>query len=130
MLYEVITQHDRHRLGHLARLNQREQLEQLVERAKSTRKHDHRLGEIGEPKLAHEKVMEVKTELARHVRVVELLYRNRDRQADVHSARVITSYSIHYTKLYDEIGGRRIDAQHRELMEIRVGVQRPDPLSK
>ncbi|MNC92644.1 hypothetical protein D3C83_91060 [compost metagenome] len=52
-------EHDRHRFLHPARLRQRQQLEQLVERAVAAREHDHRLREIGEPELAHEKVMKV-----------------------------------------------------------------------
>src|SRR5215831_17689498 len=47
---------DRQVLLHLARLPQRQYLEQLVERAEAARKDDERLREVGEPELAHEEI--------------------------------------------------------------------------
>src|SRR4030042_2046270 len=42
----------------LARLEQGQDLEELVERAESSRKDDHRLGLVGEPEFPHEEIME------------------------------------------------------------------------
>jgi hypothetical protein len=45
--------------------------------------HDHRLRQVAEPELAHEEVMELERQPARDVRVVLLLERQRDVEADV-----------------------------------------------
>ena len=46
----------------LLRLRQREELEQLVERAEAAREDHQRLGEIREPELPHEEVVEVEAQ--------------------------------------------------------------------
>src|SRR5438128_312834 len=46
-------------LSQLSSLSQGENLEQFVERSKAPRKDHQRLGQIGEPKLPHEEVVEV-----------------------------------------------------------------------
>ena len=49
-------------LGEFFGLGEREHLEHLVERAEAAGKDDQRLGQIGEPELAHEEVVEVEVE--------------------------------------------------------------------
>src|SRR5581483_5437924 len=81
-------EHDGERLPHLVRLHQRQDLEELVERAVAAGEDDDRLGEVHEPELAHEEVVEVHVEAARDVLVLELLARQRDGQADVDAVRL------------------------------------------
>src|SRR5436190_15789040 len=76
-------QDDRHAFAHLARLRQRQDLEQLVERAEATWEQHHRLGEVDEPEFTHEEVMKVDVKLATDEGIVELLVRDRDGEADV-----------------------------------------------
>src|SRR3546814_1768492 len=80
-------QHYRHLLADLAGLHQRQQLEEFVQRAEAARHHHHGLGEIGEPELAHEEVVELEVQLAADVGIVDLLHRQRDVEADVEAAR-------------------------------------------
>jgi hypothetical protein len=60
-------------------LGEGEDFKHLVERAEAAGKDDQRLGEIGEPELAHEEVMELEVERGGDVRVGMLL----EGQADV-----------------------------------------------
>src|SRR5208337_3790119 len=60
-------------LGKFLRLRQSQQLEHLVEGAESSREYHQRLGHVGEPQLAHEKVVKLKIQLGRDVRVGHLL---------------------------------------------------------
>src|SRR5665811_2041785 len=65
--------HDANALGQLLGLHQGQQLEQLVEGAKPSRKNDQRLRQVGEPQLAHEEVVELEVQVGRDVRVGHLL---------------------------------------------------------
>ena len=66
----------------LARLRERQDLEELVERAEPAREHDQRARQVREPELAHEEVVELEPELGRDVRVRTLLVRQPDVEAD------------------------------------------------
>jgi hypothetical protein len=57
-------EHDRRARRELLRLLEREDLEQLVERAEPAGEDDHRLGEVGEPELPHEEVVELEIQAA------------------------------------------------------------------
>src|SRR5690606_15815959 len=72
----------------LSRLRQRQNLEHLVQRAEPARKRDHRAGEMREPELAHEEVMELEAEPGRDVRIRPLLVRQADVEPDRAPARV------------------------------------------
>ena len=52
-------------LRQLARLRQREDLEHLVERAEAAGKNDQRLGQVREPELPHEEVVELEVQILR-----------------------------------------------------------------
>src|SRR5262249_41732918 len=80
-------EHDGHAFLHLARLPQGEHLEELVEGAEAAGEQHDRLREIYEPELAHEKIVEMKVQLATDIRIVELL-RDRYGQADIESLRL------------------------------------------
>ena len=69
-------------LGELLGLRQGEQLEHFVERPKAPRKHHQRLGQVGEPQLAHEEVVELEVQVGRDVRVGNLLEGQIDVQPD------------------------------------------------
>ena len=56
---------DEQLLRELARLREREDLEHLVDRAEAAGKDHQRLGEVGEPELPHEEVVEVEDEILR-----------------------------------------------------------------
>ena len=81
-------EHDRHALARLVRLDERQDFEQLVERAKTARKQDDRLGEVDEPELPHEKVMKIEVEFPADVRVVEFFVGDRDGQPDIEPLRL------------------------------------------
>src|SRR5690348_2767323 len=78
-------QDQRHTLLHLASLHQRQDLEELVEGAVAAWEQHHRLGEVDEPELPHEEVMEMHVELAAHIGIVELLVGDRDGETDIES---------------------------------------------
>ena len=69
-------------LGELVGLGEGEQLEHFVQGAEAAGKDDQRLGEVGEPVLAHEEVVEVEVERGRDVGVGHLLEGQLDVQAD------------------------------------------------
>ena len=75
-------QHDLDLLLQLLGLHQREDLEHLVERPESSRKHDERLCKIGKPELAHEEIVEFEVQTVRDVPVGPLLERQLDVQPD------------------------------------------------
>jgi hypothetical protein len=50
-------------LGQLLGLRQGQQLEHLVQRAEAAGKDHQRLGQIGEPELAHEEVVELEVQV-------------------------------------------------------------------
>src|SRR5207249_12274188 len=54
----------------------------------AARKYDDGLGEVAEPELAHEEVVEVEGELARDVGVVEFFRGKGDGEADVEALRL------------------------------------------
>src|SRR5262249_21755459 len=70
----IAEQHHGHVLPRFARLNQRQNLEQLIHRAIAAGKDYERLREIDEPELAHEKVVKVEGELTRNI-IVQLVLR-------------------------------------------------------
>lgn len=74
-------QHDRQRLN-LACLDQRQRLEQLVERAVAAGACDQRGGTQQEVQLAQCEVVKAETQIRRHVGVRVLLVRQRDIQSD------------------------------------------------
>src|SRR5215471_3071551 len=69
-------------LGQLLRLRQRENLKQLVQRAKTSGKNNQRLGQVGEPVLTHEEVVKLEIEFRGDVRIRKLLKRQADIQAN------------------------------------------------
>ena len=69
-------------LGELFGLREGEQLEHLVERAEAAGEDDQRLGEVGEPVLAHEEVVELEVELGRDPGVGTLFEGQLDVEAD------------------------------------------------
>ncbi len=69
-------------LGQLPRLRQGEQLEHLVQGAESAGKDHQCLGQIREPELAHEKVVELEVQAGRDVGVGHLLEGQFDVEAD------------------------------------------------
>src|SRR5260370_42367780 len=72
----------------LACLGKSQDLEELIERSISAGKDHERFGEIREPELAHEEVMELEREIGRDVGIGPLLERQADVQADGFAARV------------------------------------------
>src|SRR6516162_2584854 len=78
--------HDRHVLACLARLNQRQDLKQLVECAIAAREQHDRLREIDKPELAHEEVMKIKMQVPANIGIVEFLW-YRDSQPDIEPLR-------------------------------------------
>ena len=74
-------QDDRHAL-HAAGLDQRQRLEELVQRAEAAGKHRDRLGAQEEVHLADGEIVEVEAELRRHVGVRRLLVRQHDVEPD------------------------------------------------
>ena len=69
--------------AYLARLHEREQLEQLVERAEPAGEDHQRQGGRHEPPLAHEEVVELEIQLACDVGVFVLLMRQRNIETDI-----------------------------------------------
>src|SRR5262249_42833373 len=69
-------------LRQLVGLGERENLEQLVERAEAAGKNDERLRQVCEPELSHEEVVELEAQPVRDVRVGALLERQTDVEAD------------------------------------------------
>ncbi len=82
-------QDDQQLLRQLAGLRQRQDLEQLVERAEAARKDHQRLGQVGEPELPHEEVVELEVQLVGDVAVGALLERQPDVQPDRLAARLV-----------------------------------------
>src|SRR5207245_9820643 len=68
--------------GELAGLQQREHFPEFVHGAKAARKNNEGFGELREPELAHEKVMEVEAQLGADVGIRELLVGKLDGKAD------------------------------------------------
>src|SRR5207244_13333622 len=66
----------------LASLAERQDLEQLVERAEPAGKDDHGPREVGEPELAHEEVVELEPEAGRDVGIRALLVWEADVEPD------------------------------------------------
>ena len=64
------------------RLRERQDLEQLVERAEAARKSDQRVRQVREPQLAHEEVVELEAQLGRDIGVGTLLLRQADVEPD------------------------------------------------
>ena len=62
----------------LVSLRQRQDLEQLVERAEAARERDQGARQVREPQLAHEEVVELEAELRSDIRVGTLLLRQTD----------------------------------------------------
>src|SRR5579862_320325 len=79
--------HDENFLSQLLRLGEGEHFHHFVHRAEAAWKHHQRLRQIGEPELAHEEVMEIKTQLGTDVRVGKLLERKADVQSDSFASR-------------------------------------------
>jgi hypothetical protein len=63
-------------------LDERQDLEQLVHRAEPAREDHQRAGEIGEPQLAHEEVVELEQKVGGDERIGPLLGREADGEAD------------------------------------------------
>ena len=70
-------------------LRQREDLEHLVEGAEAAGKNHQRLGQIGEPQLAHEEVVELEVERGRDVGIGPLLEGQQDVHADGFAAGLV-----------------------------------------
>ena len=81
-------QNDRHALAGFARLHQGQDLEHLVERAKTTREQHDRLGQVDKPEFAHKEVVEIKVQFSADIGVVEFFVRDRDRQSDIEPFRL------------------------------------------
>ena len=77
----------RDRAIQLLRLLQGQYLHHLVERAEAAGKNHQRARQMGEPQLAHEKIVKLERQAARDVRIGPLLVRQTDIQADRSSAR-------------------------------------------
>src|SRR5262249_48000896 len=75
-------EHGRHLFRQLLGLRQGEDLHHLVERAEAARKDHQRFRQIGEPELAHEKVVELEAQLRRDIWVGELFERQTYVQSD------------------------------------------------
>src|SRR5205807_109307 len=75
-------------LGQLVGLHQRQNLEQLVARPEAAGKDHERLGEVREPELAHEEIMELEVQTLGDVRVGPLLEGQTDVEADRLAARL------------------------------------------
>ena len=76
-------------LRELLRLRQRQDLEHLVERAEAAGKNHQRLGQVGEPELAHEEVVELEVQALGDVAVGPLLERQADVEADALAAGLV-----------------------------------------
>ncbi len=74
-------------LGQLVRLHEREHFHELVEGAKAAGENDESFGDLREPKLTHEEVMEIETELGTDIGVGELFVGKLDGKADGFAAR-------------------------------------------
>ena len=81
-------EHDRNAPLDLLGLHQRQDLGELVERAEAAGKHDERAGEMREPELAHEEVVELEGQPGRDVGIGPLLVRQPDVEPDRLAARV------------------------------------------
>ncbi len=80
---------DQNFLCQLVGLRQGEDFEQLVDGAESAGKNHQRLGQIGEPELAHEKIMEFKIERGRDVGIGILLEWQIDVEADAFASGLV-----------------------------------------
>src|SRR5579885_392145 len=69
-------------LGELLSLREREQFHELIHGAVTPGKDHQRFGEVGEPELAHEEVVELEAELRGDVRIRKLFEGKPDVQAD------------------------------------------------
>src|SRR5204862_3385105 len=78
-------------LGKFAGLQQRQHFPKFVHGPKAARKHDQGLGNLREPKFAHEKVLEIEAQFRADVWIRKLLVRKLDRKADRLPARFIRS---------------------------------------
>ena len=79
-------EHDRELLRQLLGLRQRQDLVHLVERPEAAREHHQRLGQVGEPQLPHEEVVELEAQALGRVLVQALLERQLDVEADALAA--------------------------------------------
>src|SRR5579884_2388345 len=82
-------EHDQNFAFELLRLRERQDLAQLIQRSESARKYHQRLGQVGEPELAHEEVVKLERQLRRDERIRPLLERKSDIQADGLAAGVL-----------------------------------------
>ena len=69
-------------LGHFTGLREGHHFPKFVEGAEAAGKNDEGFGDLGEPQLAHEKIMEIEAELGTDVRIRELLVGQFDGKAD------------------------------------------------
>src|SRR5439155_11273668 len=70
----------------LVSLRQRQDLEQLVERAEAARERDQGARQVREPQLAHEEVVELQAQLRRDIGIGALLLRQADVETDAAAA--------------------------------------------
>src|SRR5207245_1487642 len=70
-------------------LCQRENLKQFIQSSKTARENHQRLGQIREPELSHEKVMELEVQRRRDVRIWVLFERQPDIQANGFRTRLL-----------------------------------------
>src|ERR1700730_12496121 len=68
--------------GHFAGLREGHHFPELVHGAETAGENNEGFGDLCEPELAHEEVVEVEAELGADVRIGELLMRQFDREAD------------------------------------------------
>src|SRR5262249_9505574 len=66
---------DQYRPVEVSSLRKREHLENSIQRTDTAGECDHRAGEMREPQLAHEEIMEFETEFRRDVRIGPLFMR-------------------------------------------------------
>src|SRR5437773_10904169 len=78
----IAEQHNRHGLARFLGLNQRQDLEELVHRAKAARKDHQRFRKVEKPKLAHEKIVELEDQLTKDIDVYSLLVRQLNIESD------------------------------------------------
>jgi hypothetical protein len=74
--------YDENLFGQLVGLSEGEDFEEFVDGAEAAGKNHQRFGEIGEPELAHEEIVELEVERGRDVRIGILLEREIDVEAD------------------------------------------------
>src|SRR5258707_15410384 len=75
----------------LPRLKKHHHFPQLVHCSKTAGKHDQRFRNLSEPQLAHEKIMEIKTQLRADVRIRKLFVRQLNRKSNGLASRFISA---------------------------------------